>query len=313
MKAAVIDRFKTPGTVRETAEPVLGAEEVLVRITRAAINPIDWKVRDGEAGERPLPLVLGQDFAGVVERTGERVTRVKKGDRIFGCARDHGAYAERTTIREGQHDSPFSIIPQGVTDQQAAALPTPGLTALASLEILDVADGTRLLIVGAGGSVGSAATQIAHRRGAHTTAVVRMGQSQAVRAFGAGEAFESIDVLVDEIGSGARPAFDAVLDLVSDGETLKKNVALVKKGGKLVTTIHVADEAWFRERGADATNVTMFQTPQSSPQGLDELAGMVARGELTVEVAAEKPLDEAPRVLEEVKSGKLKGKIELAV
>jgi NADPH:quinone reductase-like Zn-dependent oxidoreductase len=104
-----------------------------------------------------------------------------------------------------------------------------------------------------------------------------------------------------------------VLDLVSDGETLKKHASLVKQGGTLVTTIHVADVQWFAQQGMQAVNIDMAATPQSSPEGLDQLAQMVAGGTLTVIIATEKPLEEAPQVLDEVKSGRLQGKVDLVV
>jgi D-arabinose 1-dehydrogenase-like Zn-dependent alcohol dehydrogenase len=100
-----------------------------------------------------------------------------------------------------------------------------------------------------------------------------------------------------------------VLDLVSDGETLKRNAPLTEGGGILVTTIHVADEAWFRERDIRAINIVMNQTPQSSPAGLDEVARMVAEGTLVVKIASERPLSEANAVLDGIKSGAIAGKV----
>ncbi len=313
MRAVTIDRFKAQGAVRDLPEPSLGPDSVLIRVTCAGVNPVDWKTRDGLVGEREFPLILGQDFAGVVERAGERVARVKAGDRVFGCARDHGSYAEKTVIRDGQQDSPFTTIPDAVSDEQAAALPTPGLTALASLELLGVTKGTSLLIIGAAGAVGAAAVQIADGRGAEVAGVVKAGQAQQARDLGADEVIESSDDLARAVGQRHPAPFDAVFDLVSDGETLKKNVSLVKKGGKLVTTIHVADEQWFRERDIEASNVVMYQTPQSSPQGLDELARMVIDRTLSVEVATQKPLAEAPQVLDDIKSHNIEGKVVLRV
>jgi NADPH:quinone reductase-like Zn-dependent oxidoreductase len=313
MRAIAIDRFKTRGAFREFPEPSLEPDSILIRITCAGINPVDWKIRDGLTGERQFPLILGQDFAGVVVRTGDRVSRVKAGERVFGCARDHGSYAEQTVIRDGQQDSPFTTIPDAVTDEQAAALPTPGLTALASLEILGVTRGTSLLIIGAAGAVGGAAVQIAHQRGAKVAGVVKAGQTQQAQDLGADKVIESSDDLVRSVSERHPEPFAAVFDLVSDAETLKKNAPLVKKGGKLVTTIHVADEQWFRDHDIQATNVVMYETPQSTPQGLDELAQMVVDRTLSVEVTTEKPLDQAPEVLDQVKAGKLQGKVVLRV
>jgi NADPH:quinone reductase-like Zn-dependent oxidoreductase len=313
VKAVAIDRFKELGSLRELPDPVLDPDAVIIRVTRAGINPIDWKVRDGMAGKRSFPFVLGQDVAGIVESVGSRISRVKPGDRVFGCAREHGGYAQLTMIHEGRHDSPFAIVPDGVTDAQAAALPTPGLTALGSIELLGVTTGTALLVVGAAGSVGSTAVQIAHHRGARVTGVVKAGQADAVRQFGADETTESIEALLGAIGAGTAKPFDAVLDLVSDGETLKKQASLVKQGGTLVTTIHVADEKWFAQRSIQAVNIDLAATPQSSPEGLNQLARMVANRTLTVAVAAEKPLEQAPQVLDDVKSGRLQGKVDLVI
>ena len=99
---------------------------------------------------------------------------------------------------------------------------------------------------------------------------------------------ESIDDLLAAIGAGKAKPFDAVLDLVSDGETLEEACLARKQAGTLVTTIHVADETWFAQHGIEATNIDMAETPQSSPEGLGQLARMVADRTLTVVVAAEK-------------------------
>jgi NADPH:quinone reductase len=192
---------------------------------------------------------------------------------------------------------------------QAAALPTPGLTALAALELLNVREGTDLLILGAGGSVGCDAVQIARERGALITAGVKNGQEAEAGALGAQTA---IAIQGDALGAirAVRPEpFEAVLDVISNGDTLKRNAPLIKRGGTLVTTIHVADEAWFQERGIRAINMTMNETPQSSPAGLDEIAAMVADGTLVIKVAAERPLADANAVLDGIKSGTIAGKV----
>jgi len=190
MPAAVIDRFNTSGSVDEFPKPALEPGTVLARVTFAGLNPMDWKIRDGGAGEHPLPMILGQDFAGVVEETADDVTRVSPGMRVFGITRERGSYAEYTLVPEHRQDSPFALIPAGLEDATAAALPTPGLTVLACLALLGVERDTTLLIIGAGGAVGSIALQLAHLRGARVTAVVRPGQSAQARAFGADEAVE---------------------------------------------------------------------------------------------------------------------------
>jgi NADPH:quinone reductase-like Zn-dependent oxidoreductase len=310
MKAATIDSFSTPARVHFVNEPVLQDESVIFRVTAAGVNPVDWKTRDGLAGKRSFPLTLGQDFAGVVLRVGKGIVRVKRGDRIFGCARAHGSYAEIGEIRDGMADSPFTRIPANVSDAQAAALPTPALTALASLEALAVRYGTKLLILGAAGAVGSIALQLARMRGASITAVVKNGQEPRSRSMGASSV---VSATSDDTLSAVRAVhpepFDAVRDLVSGGDELKRNAPLSTSGGILVTTIHDADVPWFRQLNICAINITMSKTPQSSPAALDDIAHMVANGTLLVEIASERPLDEANAVLDEIKAGVITGKV----
>jgi NADPH:quinone reductase-like Zn-dependent oxidoreductase len=313
MHAVVIDKFNEAGSVREIPEPTLDRHSVLVRIAVAGVNPIDWKVRGGHAGERPFPLVLGQDFAGVIERVGDSVGRVKPGDRVFGVARAHGSYAELSSIPDFDKGSPFAKIPDGIDDAEAAALPTPGLTALASLDILGVGEGTDLLIVGAAGAVGGAAVQMARKRGARITAVVRPGQSADARGFGADAVVESAGDFLEPVRAKHPKAFAAVLDLVSNGDSLQRHLPLYAKGAKLVTTLHVADEDWFRERGIEAVNVVLNETEASSPRGLETLAELVLAGDLRIPIAQERPLPEAATVLDQIEAGKLGGKIVLRV
>jgi NADPH:quinone reductase-like Zn-dependent oxidoreductase len=305
----MIDRFKTPAMMRDVDTPTLDEDAVLLRVTAAGVNPIDWKIRDGEGGDRSFPLTLGGDFAGIVERVGTSVTRVKEGDRVFGTAREHGAFAEYTEIKDHAPDSPFTRIPAGISDAQAAAIPIPVLTALASLEALKVGKDTELLIVGAAGAVGSAAVQIARNRGALITAVVKKGQENDARSNGAATVVTGNERPQAAIKAAHNGQFDAVLDLVSNGEQLKAYAPLVKAGGSIVTTIHVADEGFFAAKNITAINLVMAETPQSSPEALDEIAQMVLDGALTISVGSERPLEEANAVLDGLKAGKISGKV----
>lgn len=305
MRAFAIDDYGQTGTVREMPDPQPSPGQVLIRVTAAGVNPVDWKIRDGGHERKPLPLILGQDFAGVVERA-EAVDEPRAGQRVFGAARSHGSYAEYTLVPAGSRAEPIAPVPDGVSDEQAAALPTAGLTALASLEILGVREGTTVLIVGATGGVGAFATQLAHQRGAHVIGTVRTDPERA-RALGADEAIAGDDVAA-EVKRAHPNGVDAVLDLVHAQDAIKALAEVLKPGGAIVSTIHGADEAWFAQRGIKATNVVVNQTPQWSPAGLSELAGMVAAGKLDVGIALQAPLADAARVLERSKSGSLGGK-----
>jgi NADPH:quinone reductase-like Zn-dependent oxidoreductase len=315
MQAITIDKPGESGALREVPNGQPQAGEVNVRISVAGVNPVDWKIRDGMTGEPPpMPLTLGQDFAGTVETAGAGTGDLAEGDRVFGVARAHGSYAEFTSVPVASQDSPIGKIPNRVSDEEAAALPTPGLTALASLDLMHVGADTTILINGSAGAVGAIATQLAHRRGAYVIGAVK-GKAEEMRGLGADDVIDagSTDVIAavkEKFANG----IDTVLDLVShDKDTAMRYAEVLRPGGAIVSTTHVLDVDALKAKGFEATNITMNQTPQSSREGLEFLAGLVADGKLQVRIGRERPLRDAPRVLDETKSGKLPGKTVLRV
>jgi NADPH:quinone reductase-like Zn-dependent oxidoreductase len=312
MKAAVIEHRGETAAIKDVSDPKPGERDILVRVTAAGVNPIDWKTRD--AGERTLPFVLGQDFAGVVVDTGERAHKYDVDERVFGIAREHGAYAELTVVPEDDRTQPVAKIPDGLGDAEAAALPTAGLTALASLDALGVQSGTKLLILGATGGVGSLAAQMARDRGAYTIGTARTENEELARSYGVDEfvAYDRDDPIA-AVKRSHPDGVDAILDLVNDAEGIRNVAAVVREGGRIVSTIGAADVEQFAKRNVTAINLVMVKTPQSSHAGLRALAEMVEQGRLRVPIAAEHALAEAERALEESKSGRIDGKIVLTV
>jgi NADPH:quinone reductase-like Zn-dependent oxidoreductase len=312
MKAAVIEHRGESAAIKDVADPKPGEREILIRVVAAGVNPADWKTRD--EGERRLPFVLGQDFAGIVVDAGAHAHKYNVDERVFGIAREHGAYAELTVVPEDDHTQPVAKIPDELGDAEAAALPTAGLTALASLDALGVQAGTKLVVLGATGGVGSFAVQIARDRGAHTIGTARSDNEALARSFGVDEfvAYDRDDP-VAAIKRAYPDGVDAVLDLVDDGGRIRSTAAIVRDGGRIVSTIGAADKEFFAKRNVTAVNLAMARTPQSSHAGLRALAEMVEQGRLRVQIAAEHALPEAERALEESKSGKVDGKIVLTI
>jgi NADPH:quinone reductase-like Zn-dependent oxidoreductase len=315
VKAFAIDRFGEDGTLRELPDPVAGPGELLVRITVAGVNPVDWKIRDGQHGERPLPLILGVDFAGIVEKLGSGVDDFRPGERIFGAARAHGSYAERTVVPAHSNEEPIAKIPDWLSDAEAAALPIAGLTALASLARLNVAPGEKLLIIGATGGVGAFAVQIAHARGIYVIATARSGKEDAARTFGADEVivYDREDV-VDAVKAAHPGGINAVVDLVNKGDAIPRLAGIVRPGGGIVSAIRsIDDAAWFAQRSITASNIAMAQTPQSSRAGLEELVALIEAGKVRVQLTPVRSLGDAAFVLAELKTGKLSGNVVLEV
>lgn len=312
MKAAVVQHRAAPVSIVEMPQPQPRSNELLVRIVAASVNPIDWKIR--ERGDRATPFVLGQDFAGVVSDVGRDVRSYRIGERIFGIARDHGAYAQYTVVPEDDRPQPVAKIPDDVGDADAASLPTAGLTALAGIEILGVTKDTTLLIAGATGGVGGFAAQIAHDRGAHVIGTAHSRNEAFARSLGVDEfvAYDRGDVTA-AVKAAHPNGVDAVLDLVSDATKSQANAAILHAGGKIASTIGALDTKWFQEHGFEATNIALVDTPQSSHAGLRTLARMLEEGRLRVVIAEEMGLGDAERALQESAKGTVNGKIVLTI
>src|ERR1700723_3555334 len=160
MRAFAVQSFGQAAAIHDL--PIPSADGAfLIRVTYAGVNPIDYKLVERLTAASTYPFVLGADFAGVIERVPSGARDFGIGDRVFGMARAHGAYTEYTAIAPGSRTEPLARIPVRVTDEQAAALPIPAITALGSLNLLGVKAGQRLGVMGATGGVGGYAGQIA--------------------------------------------------------------------------------------------------------------------------------------------------------
>jgi NADPH:quinone reductase-like Zn-dependent oxidoreductase len=312
MRAFAVRKFGEQPAILDLPVP---ADEgaFLIRVKIAGVNPIDYKLVERLTASSPFPFVLGADFAGVVERVPAGDRDFKVGDRIFGMARTHGAYAEQTAVMPGAKNEPLAHIPDGVTDEQAAALPIPGVTALQSLEMLGVSAGQRVVVMGATGGVGGFAVQMARARGAYVIATVR-GDADEARRLGAEEVYDTkVGDVIGAIHAAYLEGVDAVLDLVNGKDAIGRDAEILKRGGALVSTIQAADEKWFAERGIAAQNILGSTNPLSSTEGLNRLARMLLDGTITARVRSTVGLDGAAGVIEKLKSGGLRGKAEIRI
>ena len=177
MRAVTVSEYRATPMVGEVPTPKPAAGQVLVRLRAAGMNPVDRKLASGDLRPAPttFPMVLGADGAGVVEAVGEGVTRYSVGDGVFGQLLvapigSAGTYAEYVAVSA---DAPLARVPGDLEDVLAVALPTAGGTGLALVESLEPLAGNTVLIVGAGGGVGSFAIQFAVDAGARVIANVR--------------------------------------------------------------------------------------------------------------------------------------------
>jgi NADPH:quinone reductase-like Zn-dependent oxidoreductase len=313
MRAIAEETFGGPIAISDLPTPEVGAGEVLIRVRAAGVNPFDWKVADGALKDQMkhrFPLILGFDAAGVIERVGADVTGFAEGDEVYG-------YLFKPVIGDGTYaeyvSAPATIIakkPVKVGFAEAAALPTPGLTAMDLVDAVGTTEGETILIVGATGGVGSYATQLAARRGACVIATARRTNEALVWELGAaGTIDHTTEDLVDAVRMAHPGGIEAVIDVVSDRETLGRISTLLNEGGRLASSVYAADVEGLARRGIGATNVSM----QPDARRLGELSRMVDAGELSARLDRTFPLERAPEALEERRTGHVRGKIVLLI
>ena len=161
MRAFAVRSFGESASVLDLPVPTSDSE-VLIRVRFAGVNPLDNNLLGRLTAASSYPFVVGTDFAGVAERVPAGTQGLQVGDRVFGMARTHGSYAEYTSVAPAAAMEPLARIPDGVADDQAAALPIPAVTALRTVDLLDVTGGQHVVVMGATGGVGGYAVQMAH-------------------------------------------------------------------------------------------------------------------------------------------------------
>ena len=307
MRAFAVRSFGEPPSVHDLPVPAADGT-VLIRVRFAGVNPLDSNLLGRLTAASSYPFVVGIDFAGVAERVPAGDHGLQAGDRVFGMARTHGSYAEYTAAVPGATLEPVARIPDGVTDDQAAALPIPATTALRTIDLLEVTAGQQVVVMGATGGVGGYAVQMARSRGAHVIATVRGDAGEAHR-LGAGEVYDSQAGDVIAALRAAHPdGVDAVLDLVNGPDAIRRDAEVIRPAGRLVSTIFAADEGWFAQRQITAHNHASSANPLISPQGLVTVAQMLADGTITARIRSTAGLDAAGQILDEFRHGGLRGK-----
>ena len=258
MKAAVLTHYDKKGTeldIREISTPTPEEDEVLVKIMTAGVNPLDNMIIRGEVKlivPYETPLVMGNEFAGVVKKTGKNVAGFKPGDRVYGRMplKKIGAFAEYAAVKE----TALAVIPEYLSFEEAATVPLTALTAMQAFEVMDVHAGESVFISGGTGSLGAMAIPVAKSLGLHVYTNGSGDNEERVRKLGAERFIDYrkenyADVLSD---------VDHVLDTLGDRE-LPNEFKVLKEGGNLVSLRGLPNGRFARRSGMPLFKQLLFQ------------------------------------------------------
>ncbi|MET7292787.1 NADP-dependent oxidoreductase [Streptomyces griseoloalbus] len=303
MKAISYSRYGGPEVLGlgEVEDPRVGPDSVLVKVRAAAVNPVDWKCREGyldQALQAVFPVVPGWDLSGVVVRTGPSVPEFTAGDEVIGYVREdvlcRGTFAEYVA-------APVRALarkPRTLSFEEAAGLPLAGLTAYQVLHrVLEVKRGETILVHAAAGGVGSIAVQLAAHLGARVIGTAGAHNHDFVRGLG-GEPVSHGEGLAERVRGLAPEGVDAVFDLVG-GDALKVSANLLAPEGRLASitdpeVVGYGGRYWF---------------VRPDPQDLRRLSELAEQGVVSVHVSRTFPLAQAADAHRLSQEGRTRGKI----
>ena len=335
MKAAVIKQWGSAENFELTQLPIptLEANDVLIKVAYAGVNPADWKMRAGYLDlalpNADFPFVVGLDGSGVVVATGDEVVdfavgdRVATGNNIFQAGAP-GSYAEY----QGVNQQRIALLPDNITLASAATLPIAGVTAWQALFAADKGDlqqapskkapNKKILINGASGGLGSFAVQLAKWAGAEVATTCSGANLDYVKSLGA-------DFLIDyktqniasELAKWAPQGVDLIIDAISAG-SLSDPVGLLMPGGKLVNIATLTEDGDIEADMANAERrgckkILAFLTDESLGEDMQNLIKLVGNGQLKLPPIESFELDDVAQAHKKLETGHVRGKLVLRV
>jgi NADPH:quinone reductase-like Zn-dependent oxidoreductase len=319
MKAIVYEWYGPPDVLqlREVAKPVPKDDEILIKVYTATASAGDWRLRKADPFLarlfnglwRPKRVrILGFELAGVVESTGGGVTRFKPGDAVFAaCGTGFGAYAEYKCLPE---NGAVALMPANMTFEEAAAVPVGAQTALQFLRKGNIRHGSRVLVYGASGSVGTYAVQLAKHFGAEVTGVCSTSNVELARVLGADRVIDYTKESFEEDG----PAYDIIFDTVGKSP-FKVCIKRLRSNGYYLRTTHVSPLPIIRGIWINLTSdkKVIGGTMKEHADDLTYLKELIEAGALRSFIDRRYPLEQAAEAHRYVEQGHKKGNVVLSI
>lgn len=331
MQAMIIDKYgKVPLRLAEVPLPEIGEYEVLAEIHAASINPLDFRIRNGEVKlvvSYEMPLILGNDFSGIVTKVGKKVTRFKVGDEVYGRPRESkiGTFAEYISI----HEDDLALKPKNLSFEEAASIPLVGLTSYQVLhEILQLQKGEKVLIHAGAGGVGTFAIQLAKLMGATVATTASEASRELVQSLGADEIINYKTDNFEDILEN----YDAVFDTLG-GKLLEKSFTVLKDGGKIISIAGIPNARFAEERELGFFKKMLFSMASKKLTSLEKkhhveyrywfmkpsgehlriITDWIESGKIEPVIDRVYSFEDAQKAMEYSESGRAKGKIILKI
>src|ERR1044071_6615254 len=306
MKAVVLHEYGGPELLKyeDAPRPEPKDNEGLVRVIACGVNPADPLVISGRLAKEfgtHLPLIPGYDVAGVIEKIGAKVTKLRVGDAVYGYALFGGGWAEYAVLAENE----AALKPKSASFVDAAAVPLAALTAWqALLDVAKLSAGQTVLIHGGSGGVGSFAIQIAKARGARVIATASTANQDLLKQLGADVAIDYTKQKFEDVAKDV----DVVLDSIGR-DTLARSYAVVKKGGIITTLVARPDQAQLDKYGIRGASI--WGNPDAAE--LAEITKLIEEKKIKPIVSEVLPLSDAVKASQKAATHHTRGKIVLKI
>ena len=306
MRAVVAHEYGAPEVLKleQVQRPEPKEDEALVRVIASGVNPADPLTLSGKYAKEfgtHLPLIPGYDIAGIVEKTGAQITKIKVGDAVYGYPTFGGGWADYVTVKEWE----VARKPKSLSFVEAAAVPMGALTAWQALvDVAKLQPGQTILVHGGSGGVGSFAIQIAKARGARVIATASTANQDLLKQLGADVAVDYSKTKFEDVAKDV----DAVLDPVGK-ETLARSYGVVKKGGIVMSLVARPDPVELQKHGIRGASISVH--PDTAD--LTEIAQLVDAGKIKPVVTEVLPLSDAVKAQQQAATHHTRGKVVLRI
>ena len=321
MKAILFKEYGPPDVLQlcEIDKPTPKDNEVLIRVCAATVSAGDCEIRSFTFPlwlwlpvrimmglVRPRRQILGQELAGEIEAIGKDVTQFKKGDKVYAASTNFGAYAEYKCLPS---TDPISIMPANISYAEAASIPTGGYNALHFLRKANVREGQRVLINGAGGSIGVMAIQLAKHYGAHVTGVDSADKLDMLRSIGADHVVDFTKEDFTKTGD----TYDVIFDIAGKSPFSRSVRALRENGYYLLGNPRLLPMLRGLWVSMTSAKKVIFAFAEPKPENLDFLRGLIEAEKIKPVIDRTYPLEQIAKAHAYVDTGRKKGSVAITI